>query len=102
MALAVVGAAGGVAVGVGTGIKLRCVQHVQPLLLKSIKLVCKHEFPLARRNTAWSHDFLQRWWESDILEGPDCFLSSSAGPVCRSDFVSRTFASLGTPMYEGE
>ncbi|CAE7836094.1 unnamed protein product, partial [Symbiodinium necroappetens] len=22
------------------------------------------------RNTAWSHDFLQRWWESDILEGP--------------------------------
>ncbi|CAE7252798.1 unnamed protein product [Symbiodinium pilosum] len=22
------------------------------------------------KNTAWSHNFLQRWWESDILEGP--------------------------------
>merc|ERR1712176_1110436 len=22
------------------------------------------------RNTPWSHDFLFRWWHSDILEGP--------------------------------
>ena len=22
------------------------------------------------KNTAWSHDFLYRWWHSDILQGP--------------------------------
>jgi hypothetical protein len=22
------------------------------------------------KNTAWSHDFLVRWWHSEILQGP--------------------------------
>eukprot|EP00747_Dinoflagellata_sp_TGD_P223469 gnl/TRDRNA2_/TRDRNA2_95028_c0_seq2.p1 gnl/TRDRNA2_/TRDRNA2_95028_c0~~gnl/TRDRNA2_/TRDRNA2_95028_c0_seq2.p1 ORF type:complete len:245 (+),score=45.60 gnl/TRDRNA2_/TRDRNA2_95028_c0_seq2:259-993(+) len=53
------------------------------------------------KNTAWAHDFLERWWHSDILEGPgkqhNC---SDQSTMVHTLLHERAMSKVGEPAAE--